>query len=273
MRATGATITPGIDYEFSPTPPPACGADVPEPAFTPEGAHRLNPDEVATLAALFADPTLTGGQIPPRLGKWVNADNFIFVQLDDLAAPTAVRYFGVGSVGSLLRGNAAVDRLHPLPPLPRRRVSGRACRRTGRGGRLLAPLDRRRYVRGARWPADHAGGRPRVLTHPATGLREVAIPSPAASSASVAVIAREWFFEPTSLHVRAGQPVALSVTNAGEQLHTFTVPNLGIDTGPLQPGATENLIFTAPAERGTYEVLCTFPGHEEAGMIGSLVVA
>ena len=73
---------------------------MPEPAFTPEGAHRLNPDEVATLAALFADPTLTGGQVPPRLGKWVNADNFIFVQLDDLEAPTAVRYFGVGSVGT-----------------------------------------------------------------------------------------------------------------------------------------------------------------------------
>src|SRR5918995_941155 len=182
----GRRVTPGIDYEFSPTPPPSCGADVPEPTFTPEGAHRLNPDEVATLAALFADPTLTGGQIPPRLGKWVNADNFIFVQLDDLEAPTAVRYFGVGSVGKF-------------------------C----------------------------------AETQPSTDFTHY-----------------HRFHAP---EYREG--------HAGEQLHTFTVPKLGIDTGPLQPAATENLIFTAPAERGTYEVLCTFPGHEEAGMIGSLVVA
>jgi plastocyanin len=269
----GRHITPGIDYEFSPTPPPSCGADVPEPAFTPEGAHRLNPDEVATLAALFADPTLTGGQIPPRLGKWVNADNFIFVQLDDLEAPTAVRYFGVGSVGKFCaETQPSTDFTHYHrfhAPEYREGHAGEPGEEDGfwllwiaadtfetRDGRQIVPGVDREFS---------------PTPPPVCG--EVAIPSPAASSASVAVIAREWFFEPTSLHVRAGQSVALSVTNAGEQLHTFTVPKLGIDTGPLQPAATENLIFTAPAERGTYEVLCTFPDHEEAGMIGSLVVA
>jgi hypothetical protein len=95
----GRRVKPGIDYEFAPTPPPSCGADVPEPTFMPEGAHRLSPEEIATLTALFSDPTLTGGQVPPRLGSWVNEGNFIFLQLDDLEAPTAVRYFGVGSIG------------------------------------------------------------------------------------------------------------------------------------------------------------------------------
>jgi uncharacterized cupredoxin-like copper-binding protein len=55
-------------------------------------------------------------------------------------------------------------------------------------------------------------------------------------------------------------------------LHTFTAPKLGIDTGPLQPGATRELTFTAPVKRDRYDALCTFPGHEEAGMIGSVVV-
>jgi hypothetical protein len=96
----GRQIVPGIDYEFSPTPPPSCGADVPEPTFMPEGAHRLSPEEVAKLAALFNDPTLTGGQVPPRLGKWVNEQNYIFIQLDSLSEPTAVRYFGVASIGA-----------------------------------------------------------------------------------------------------------------------------------------------------------------------------
>jgi hypothetical protein len=68
----GRQVTPGIDYEFSPTPPPSCGANVPEPAFTPEGAGRLDQQGLSALMALFDDPTLTGGQSPPRLGKWVN---------------------------------------------------------------------------------------------------------------------------------------------------------------------------------------------------------
>jgi uncharacterized cupredoxin-like copper-binding protein len=55
-------------------------------------------------------------------------------------------------------------------------------------------------------------------------------------------------------------------------MHTFTVPSLGIDTGPLAPDSVRNLTLTAPAERGRFEVLCTFPGHEEAGMTGTLVV-
>ena len=112
--------------------------------------------------------------------------------------------------------------------------------------------------------ADRAGGRPRVLTHPATGLRGGRDTLTGGQLASVAVIAREWFFEPTSLHVRAGQSVALSVTNAGEQLHTFTVPKLGIDTGPLQPGATENFIHGAAGAR-PYDALCTSPVMRRPG--------
>jgi uncharacterized cupredoxin-like copper-binding protein len=86
------------------------------------------------------------------------------------------------------------------------------------------------------------------------------------------VATTEWRFDPATLHLRAGQSLTLSVTNAGAELHTFTVPKLGIDTGPLQPGATRELRFTAPVERGRYDALCTFPGHKEAGMTGSLVV-
>jgi uncharacterized cupredoxin-like copper-binding protein len=74
------------------------------------------------------------------------------------------------------------------------------------------------------------------------------------------------------LHVPAGESVTLSVTNVGTQLHTFTVPALRIDTGPLQPGATRELTINQLVARGSYDALCTFPGHEEAGMIGSLVV-
>src|SRR5918993_291621 len=263
----GRQITPGIDYEFSPTPPPSCGADVPEPAFIPEGADRLTPDEVASLASLFADPTLTGGQVPPRLGKWVNAGNFIFVQLDDLEAPTAVRYFGVGSVGRFCtETQPSTDFTHYHrfhAPEYREGHAGEPGEEDGfwllwiaadsfesRDGRQIVPGVDREFS-----------------PTPPPDCGDAATAAPAVNASTLAVNASEWRFDPTSLRVGAGESVTLTVSNVGAQLHTFTVPKLGIDTGPLDPGVTRDLTFETPTNRGRYDVICTFPGHEEAGMI------
>jgi len=37
-------------------------------------------------------------------------------------------------------------------------------------------------------------------------------------------------------------------------------------------GETVEVSFTAPAKPGSYDYLCTFPGHFAAGMTGKLVV-
>jgi plastocyanin len=267
----GRRITPGIDYDFSPTPPPSCGANVPEPAFTPAGAHRLNPDEVVRLAALFDDPTLTGGQIPPRQGKWVNEQNFVFVQLDNPAAPSAVRYVGVGSIGAFCaETQPSTDFTHYHrfhAPEYREGHAGEpgeedgfwllwiaADRFEARDGRQITPGVDRRF---SPTPPPSCGDAPAA--------------SPEAGSPNLAVTAGEWRFDPATHLVRAGASVTLSVTNAGAQPHTFTVPELRIDTGTVAPGTTRDLSFTAPAEPGAYRVICSLAGHEEAGMVGSLV--
>ena len=64
----------------------------------------------------------------------------------------------------------------------------------------------------------------------------------------------------------------MTVTNSGTQLHTLTIPKLRVDSGTVQPGATVELTFTAPGEPGRYDFICALAGHEEAGMIGRLVV-
>lgn len=42
-------------------------------------------------------------------------------------------------------------------------------------------------------------------------------------------------------------------------------------TSVIQPGSSENIYFTVPDEPGTYQYVCTFPGHYIT-MRGTLVV-
>lgn len=43
-------------------------------------------------------------------------------------------------------------------------------------------------------------------------------------------------------------------------------------TGLAGPGETVDVTFTAPTKPGTYEYLCSFPGHYQVGMKGELIV-
>jgi azurin len=43
-------------------------------------------------------------------------------------------------------------------------------------------------------------------------------------------------------------------------------------TGLAGPGETVTVTFTVPSKPGRYPYLCTFPGHYQAGMKGTLVV-
>ncbi len=40
----------------------------------------------------------------------------------------------------------------------------------------------------------------------------------------------------------------------------------------LGGGKEDTITFTVPAKKGTYEYVCTFPGHFQAGMKGKLIV-
>jgi hypothetical protein len=101
----GRRVAPGVDYRFSPTPPPACGANVPTAEFAAPGARALSTDDIAALGKLFTDQPLTGGQTAPRLYKWVNKDVLIFLQWDnaDLAKATALRYIGISVRGDFCK--------------------------------------------------------------------------------------------------------------------------------------------------------------------------
>ena len=98
----------------------------------------------------------------------------------------------------------------------------------------------------------------------------------AKAEATVVVKASEFAFEPRRLELRAGVPTRIELDNRAAAVeHSLLV---------RAPSGGDLIHLHAPANGrdadtfridtpGSYEVLCTIPGHTEAGMVGELVVA
>jgi Cu+-exporting ATPase len=87
----------------------------------------------------------------------------------------------------------------------------------------------------------------------------------------VQVVARDLAFDPANVTITAGRTAVLTFRNEGSMFHDWEVDGVAnVDAG-ARPGQTQRLRFMIDRP-GTYEVLCTVPGHAAAGMTGTLVV-
>ncbi|GJM41087.1 MAG: hypothetical protein DHS20C20_13690 [Ardenticatenaceae bacterium] len=77
-------------------------------------------------------------------------------------------------------------------------------------------------------------------------------------------------FHQDQVQVEAGQPVTLRLVNKDGYAHAFDMDEFDIHL-PLAAKETSDLTFT-PTQTGTFTFYCGAPGHEAAGMIGSLTV-
>lgn len=100
-----------------------------------------------------------------------------------------------------------------------------------------------------------------------TGTTVAAAGEPAGGTASVTLT--EFKIEPDSLSVAAGSKLA--VTNAGSVAHNLAIKDTDLRTADLNGGASETLDLAA-LKPGTYTLFCAVPGHEAAGMKGTLTV-
>ena len=62
-----------------------------------------------------------------------------------------------------------------------------------------------------------------------------------------------WY--PREIHVERGRPVTIVVRNVDIATHSFYLPALNLNTGPLKPGETTEVTFT-PEFEGEYLFLC-----------------
>lgn len=83
----------------------------------------------------------------------------------------------------------------------------------------------------------------------------------------------EFKYEPKDVTARAGE-ITFVVTNTGSTDHNIVIQDTaGRDLAQIpviSPGKTEELKVTL--RPGNYRLVCTLPGHKEAGMVGTLKV-
>jgi uncharacterized cupredoxin-like copper-binding protein len=90
------------------------------------------------------------------------------------------------------------------------------------------------------------------------------------STVKVDLIANDIEWNITTINAKVNQPIEITVTNAGALDHDLVIDELGVDI-LLAPGDTEVVSVTVD-HAGTIQYICSIPGHEEAGMVGDIVV-
>jgi uncharacterized cupredoxin-like copper-binding protein len=94
---------------------------------------------------------------------------------------------------------------------------------------------------------------------------------PAQPPLEVTLHAQDIKFDLTTIQAKVGQPVRLTYINEGTIDHSLMITGF-VEAEKIRPGQTLEFTFT-PEEAGQFKYVCHLPGHELAGMVGTLTVA
>lgn len=114
-----------------------------------------------------------------------------------------------------------------------------------------------------------------LITEAAFGGANAAIAPLSAESSggeanAITVELGDLFIKPTEISLEPGD-ASITVRNNGKTQHDFTVTGL-TGTKTLDPG-TEETIALSGLEVGSYDFICSIPGHADGGMKGVITVA
>lgn len=105
------------------------------------------------------------------------------------------------------------------------------------------------------------------------GEGEASKGSPAASETTLQLAAdpTALLFEEEELIAKAGK-VTIDFDNPAPIEHNVVIEQDGKEIAGIEPITESKKSLSADLEAGSYEYVCTVPGHEEAGMVGTLTV-
>ncbi|MDO8436206.1 MAG: cupredoxin domain-containing protein [bacterium] len=87
----------------------------------------------------------------------------------------------------------------------------------------------------------------------------------------ITVVGNDFSFSPSQITVKSGKRVKIIFENKGNVSHNLVIEGLGVTTKTIGSGQKDVVEFTASIQ-GKFDIICSVPGHKEAGMEGSLIV-
>lgn len=84
------------------------------------------------------------------------------------------------------------------------------------------------------------------------------------------LVAEDIMWSTHEIHAKVNQPVELTIRNDGALDHDIKIADLDVDI-LLSPGDIEIINFTVD-HATTIQYICSIPGHEEAGMVGEIII-
>ena len=85
------------------------------------------------------------------------------------------------------------------------------------------------------------------------------------------IVGTEFAFEPETIEIPVNQEAVIEFRNLGTVDHDLVIEEFGVATGSMRIGSKKTVRFT-PIVIGEFDLICSIPGHPEAGMTGTVSV-
>lgn len=110
-----------------------------------------------------------------------------------------------------------------------------------------------------------------TYTAPSAGTQPAASAVPSGPVKEIKVSAKEFAYTPSTITVKKGENVKLTLINDGTTAHNLTIGDLTLATKTVGPGESDSITFTADTA-GTFTFFCSVDSHESLGLKGTLIV-
>ena len=88
---------------------------------------------------------------------------------------------------------------------------------------------------------------------------------------TIIIVGTEFAFEPETIEIPVNQEAVIEFRNLGTVDHDLVIEEFGVATGSMRIGSKKTVRFT-PTETGEFALICSIPGHPDAGMTGTVSV-